>query len=699
MVIIDTAEHMKGTNGLHLFHFPTSNCSQKVRICMEEKGLPWRSHVINLGKGEHTTKEFTQINPKNLVPVLIHDGVTIIESNDILEYLDTTFPDPCLQPRGEEEAMAKWLTLSSDIQRPLKYLTFNFMFGRMAVASRESLHRLSQNIESRDLYEFHLSFKEGHPMELLQEKIEVIHCAFEELENCLSQNDWLVGDSFSIADISWIVHVHRFKKMKFPLTKYQNVEDWYERVRAKRSFQHGMLDFESMGENIYFQMKTTIDNFLGHGVQAIEWSVQPSWTKPLLMLVLLLMSYIFVTNGINLFLISVSRPILLTLLAMALLMTFRTSYHNAHSMARYIYNSAIKSMKAVIITDYGGKEVMKINLKQPQPRVVAPDDILIKVKAASVNPIDLRVRGGYGRVFLKYLRKKAKVISKESDEFPIIPGKDCSGVVTAVGSGVTKFKVGDEVWTTFPVIAIHGSMAEFVLSKETHVARKPANISHSEAASIPYVAMTTWKALVDIAKLGPDSTQGKRVLIHAGTGGIGSFAIQLIKAWGGHVTTTCGTAGIPMVTDLGADEIVDYKKENFETKLSDKPKFDVVYDTLGPKVQPGSLNLLARGGTLATLISPVMMYTDQSGFVVGGIRALSALATIAIPQSLFHGRTFCWAFCAPNGSALETITQLVEQGKIKPVVEKTFQMQDADLAFNHVAEGHSRGKTVVVIDE
>ncbi|XP_070549308.1 uncharacterized protein [Ptychodera flava] len=664
MVIIDTAEHFRGVKGLHLFHFSGSNCSQKVRIYLEEKGLDWVSHHVDLKKGENCTDDFVQINPKGLVPVLIHDGVTVTESNDIMEYLEEKFPDPPLQPKtgSERESTKKWLKLVADVQRPIKYLTFKFLFGKLGSKNEESLQKLSQKLADRDLFEFYTSQKEGFPQEIILEKIEMTHGALQQLEERLSDNQWIDRDIFSIADIAVVVNIHRYKLMNFPMAKYPHVLEWYNRMRTRRSFQRGILEYEGILQTTVFPLLNSIDSFLGYGVQAYEWRVQPSWTKPIVALFLLLISYFFLSNGVNFLGLSVSQPVILGLLVVVLYSTFKSAYLKAHTPALHSYQSALKSMKAVVAVDYRGKESMKIDLQHPQPQAVCPDDIIIKVKAASVNPIDLRMRSGYGRVMLGVIRRNSKV------------------------------------WAAVHFKQTKGTMAEYVVAKESEVAKKPQNISHVEAASIPYVALTTWSALVSVGKLGPESSQDKRVLIHAGTGGIGTFAIQLVKAWGGHVTTTCATDGVSLVTSLGADEVIDYKTENYETKLAGQSQFDVVYDTLGPSFQQGSLNLLKKGGVMASIMPTIMLYTDQSGLLLGAIRSLTGLARIVLPQRILYGRTFKWAFFNPSGVVLETVAELVEQGKIKPVVEKTFSMADADLAFTHVEEGHSRGKTVVAID-
>ncbi|XP_006815530.1 uncharacterized protein LOC102806043, partial [Saccoglossus kowalevskii] len=483
-----------------------------VRFYLAEKHLHWFDHHINLAKEENLTEEFLEINPNGLVPVLIHDGVTITETNDIVKYLEKHFPEPRLKPRSRigQEAMHKWLLLSDSIQRPLKYMSFYFLFGRLAQKSDQSLHKLSQSFVDRDLYNFHLSFREGFSMELLQEKIEIIHSFFEEMEKHLLESAWLVGDTFTVADIMCVINVYRFKQMNFPMKMYTHVNDWYDMICLKQSFQIAVFGHQGFIENIALPIKTTIDRILGQDVQAVELGIKTSWMKSVIILLLFIISCMFLVDNLSIAGFSVNRVILLTILGMMSLATMMSSYHKAHTPPQLVYQSALKTMTAIINIGYGGNEMMKINLRQPQPRAVAPDDIIIAVKAASVNPIDLKTQRGYGRTLLNYLRNRSKVPAGQGIELPMIPGRDCSGIVSAIGSKVTKFKIGDEVWTALPSVQTLGTMADYVMVKETYVARKPSNISHVEAASIPYVAMTTWSALVDDGRLGPDNRKDKR---------------------------------------------------------------------------------------------------------------------------------------------------------------------------------------------
>ncbi|XP_022092550.1 reticulon-4-interacting protein 1 homolog, mitochondrial-like [Acanthaster planci] len=209
--------------------------------------------------------------------------------------------------------------------------------------------------------------------------------------------------------------------------------------------------------------------------------------------------------------------------------------------------------------------------------------------------------------------------------------------------------------------------------------------------------MTTWGALVRAAGLSSGNTAGKRVLVLAGTGGVGSFAIQLVKAWGGHVTTSCSTSGQEFVKKLGADEVVDYSKTDLESALKDKPRFDVVLDSLGPRSYQTCLNLCKRGGCMVTLISPPMMTLDKYGLLLGTPKIMYDLYRISIPQKLFHGRTFKYGFLAPSAEGLDVVAGLVEQDKIKPIVEKVFNMEDCNEALEHVRKGHARGKTVLLM--
>lgn len=343
-------------------------------------------------------------------------------------------------------------------------------------------------------------------------------------------------------------------------------------------------------------------------------------------------------------------------------------------------------MKAMEIHDYGpAEEVMKLNPNAPEPHVWR-NHVLIRVKACSVNPIDCRMRAGYGRSVLPLWR---------GVEFPLILGRDCAGIVEKVGFRVRKFKAGDEVFTA-PDLFGQGTYAEYVSVNEKHVVQKPANLGFTEAASIPFVALTAWEGLVNRAGLTPENAKGKRVLVHGGSGGIGTFAIQLLKFWGCYVATTCSRRNLPLVRKLGADEAIDYRTEDFSQHLKN---MDVVLDTIAGEVESKSLRVLKRFGNAhyVSLVPPLLRYLDSHGPIVGGsLYAASGLTNKLI--NMLWDRSYDWAFFKPDGEALERIRSYLEAGRIRPVVDRVFPLEQAAKAHKYCETGHPQGKVVLAVD-
>ncbi|XP_071500773.1 reticulon-4-interacting protein 1 homolog, mitochondrial-like [Diadema antillarum] len=361
---------------------------------------------------------------------------------------------------------------------------------------------------------------------------------------------------------------------------------------------------------------------------------------------------------------------------------------------RGVYFSSTATMRAQIFREYGASAV-ELQTEHPRPKIVNPDDILVSVRAASVNSIDHLLISGFARS--EFDRQRARrQLPYGGAELPFVLGRDCSGVVVAVGSSVTKFQVSDEVYLALGAADTPGTFAELVLAKEYMVARKPRTLNHSSAASLPYVATTTWSALVEKCGLGPESTAGKRVLILAGTGGVGSFAIQLVKTWGGHVTTTCATDGVPMAMSLGADDVIDYVTDNLEEALSLRERFDVVFVTLGPAFYQLSRSVLVEGGRAVTIVVPFVANFDKYGKILGTLKNISLIFAWKL-QNFLTGRNFMISFNQPNGSALEQVSTLVDEGKIKPVVQREFNFESTNEALEFTRRGHARGKTVVVM--
>ncbi|XP_062324123.1 reticulon-4-interacting protein 1 homolog, mitochondrial-like [Osmerus eperlanus] len=257
-----------------------------------------------------------------------------------------------------------------------------------------------------------------------------------------------------------------------------------------------------------------------------------------------------------------------------------------------------------------------------------------------------------------------------------------------------------EVWAAIPPWK-QGSLAGFVTLTEHEVSHKPRSLSHTEAASIPYVAATALSALVNAASLCRDNCNNKRVLIIGRSGGVGTFSIQLLKAWGAHVTVTCSHNAEGLVRGLGADEVVDYTAGDVEGRLTQMNKFDVVLDNVGGDTEQWAVGLLKTwsGAKFVTLVSPFLVNTDSMGLLDGAMRSGLTLHDKATQNILCNGVFYRWAFYAPDGPALDQVTELVDAGKILPMVEARFSFSHMPQAFLKVEQGHARGKTVVMLVE
>jgi len=305
---------------------------------------------------------------------------------------------------------------------------------------------------------------------------------------------------------------------------------------------------------------------------------------------------------------------------------------------------------AAVIHRYGGPEVISLEQRpMPQP---GPDDVLVRIHAASVNPVDWKIRKGYLKDMLPH-------------QLPLTLGWDFAGEIVAVGAQVSGWQVGDAVYSR-PDIVRDGSYAEYIAVRASEIARKPASLNWQEAAAVPLVALTAWQSLFDMAQL----QAGERVLIHAGAGGVGNFAIQLAKVRGAHVITTTSTANVELVKSLGADEVIDYTKQDFST-LRD---LDVVFDTLGGDIQVKSLATLRRGGRIVTIASPVD----------------AALAAQ-------YGVTAFFCFVQPNGPQLAEIGQLADAGKLRVVIDSVFPLSEIRAAHARSETGRARGKIVIQV--
>jgi NADPH:quinone reductase-like Zn-dependent oxidoreductase len=330
-------------------------------------------------------------------------------------------------------------------------------------------------------------------------------------------------------------------------------------------------------------------------------------------------------------------------------------------------------MKAFLIDRYGKKETGRIG-DAPQPPL-RDDDVLIRVHAASVNALDTKIRTGEFKLILPY-------------RLPLVLGNDVAGTVERVGAGVRQFKPGDEVYAR-PDDDRIGTFAKFIAIKATSVALKPGNLGMVEAASLPLVALTAWQALVETAQLKP----GQKVFIQAGSGGVGTVAIQLAKHLGAFVATTTSTANVGWVKALGADVVIDYKQQDFATELAD---YDVVLNSLGKDELTRSLKILKPGGHLISISGPPTPTFATARGLAWPLKQVMRLLSHGIRSKAEQkGVTYTFVFMRASGQQLGEITSLVEVGAIRPVIDRVFPFQETQSALAHVESGRAKGKVVV----
>jgi len=332
-------------------------------------------------------------------------------------------------------------------------------------------------------------------------------------------------------------------------------------------------------------------------------------------------------------------------------------------------------MKAFIIDRYGKKEAGRIGeMADPELR---DDDVLIQIHAASVNALDTKIKSGEFKLILPY-------------RLPLILGNDVAGRVVRVGPRVRSFKPGDEVYAR-PDDDRIGTFAEFIAVKESSLALKPGNLSMVEAASLPLVALTAWQVLVETARL----KRGQKVLIHAGSGGVGTIAIQLAKHLGAFVATTTSASNIDWVKALGADVVIDYKKQDFATALRD---YDVVMNSLGNEELKKSLQVLKPGGHLISISGPPTPAFAVARGLAWPLQQVLRLLSFGIRhKAKKNGCEYTFVFMRADGAQLREITSLVEAGAIRPVVDKVFPFQDTHKALDYVDSGRAKGKVVVQV--
>jgi NADPH:quinone reductase-like Zn-dependent oxidoreductase len=308
-----------------------------------------------------------------------------------------------------------------------------------------------------------------------------------------------------------------------------------------------------------------------------------------------------------------------------------------------------QTMKAIRIHNYGGPEVLNYeDAPRPEPQA---GKVLVRVHAAGVNPIDWKVREGHMKDFWPH-------------KFPLILGWDLSGVVEELGRGVSRFKIGDEVYS-LPNPTRNGAYADYIVVREPELARKPNSLHHIRAAAVPLAALTAWQSLFDTAQLQP----GQRLLIHAGSGGVGHYAVQFAKWKGAYVFATASTKNQDLLRELGVDEPIDYTQQRFENVVRN---IDVVLDTLGGETQERSWSVLKKGGVLVSLLQPP---SEEKAEELGVRAALLG--------------------AQPNGAQLAEIAKIIDAGKLAPVIDRILPLTEARRAHELSQSGHTHGKIVL----
>ncbi|MBN7304463.1 NADP-dependent oxidoreductase [Mycobacteroides abscessus subsp. bolletii] len=332
-------------------------------------------------------------------------------------------------------------------------------------------------------------------------------------------------------------------------------------------------------------------------------------------------------------------------------------------------------MKAFALTRYG-KQGSVSAVEQEMP-ALRDDDVLVQVHAASINPLDLKIRNGELKPLLPY-------------KLPVVLGNDLAGIVVQTGPRVRRFAPGDAVYAK-PSQDRIGAFAEYLAINENDVAHKPEHVDMNEAAALPLVGLTAWQALIDKAQLRP----GQKVLIHAGSGGLGTVAIQLAKHLGAIVATTTSTKNVGWVKALGADIVIDYKTQDFTTELRD---YDVVLDTQGGETLNKSLQVLKPGGRVISVAGP-----PEPGFAreFGAnwllVQAMRALSFSVRRKAKRRSVNYSFLFMTANGNQLRELGALVDSGVIRPIIDRVFPFDSTLDALAYVENGRATGKVVVTV--
>ena len=332
-------------------------------------------------------------------------------------------------------------------------------------------------------------------------------------------------------------------------------------------------------------------------------------------------------------------------------------------------------MQAFLVDKYQKNAPLRL-ADVPEP-TLGDDEVLVRIHAAGVNLLDAKIRNGEFKPILPY-------------KLPLTRGHDMAGTVVKVGPKATRYKIGDEVYSRVDDFRI-GTFAETIAVRESSLAAKPKTLSMEEAASVPLVALTAWQALVEIAGL----RAGQKVFIQAGSGGVGTIAIQLAKHIGAYVATTASAANAEWLKALGADLVIDYKTQDFEVALRD---YDVVLHSQDAKALEKSLNVLRPGGRLVSISGPVTPAFAAQIKAPWFLKPLFwALSRGTYKNARQRKVSFDFLFMTANGTQLQQITALIDAGHIRPVIDRVYPFAETNAAIAHVEGGRAKGKVVIKV--
>ncbi|XP_072993263.1 LOW QUALITY PROTEIN: uncharacterized protein [Typha latifolia] len=335
--------------------------------------------------------------------------------------------------------------------------------------------------------------------------------------------------------------------------------------------------------------------------------------------------------------------------------------------------------RAVVVPRFGGPEVLEVRDGVAVPDL-KPREVLVRARAVSVNPLDLRVRSGYGRSIFEAA-------------LPLIIGRDVSGEVAAVGSSVSSFTVGQEAFGALHPTAVRSTYIDFAILSEDELTLKPPSLTHVEASAIPFAALTAWRALHSTARI----SKGQRVLVIGGGGAVGLAAIQLSVAAGCSVSTTCGSGSVERVLAAGAEKAVDYTREDVESAI--EGQFDAALDTIGvPETERIGINLLKKGGNYMTLQGEAASLADRYGLAIGLPSATAILLKKQIQYRYSHGIGYWWTYMRADAEGLDEIRRLSGSGKLQIPVEKTFPLSQVREAHRVKEKRLIPGKVVLEVD-